>query len=671
MIPAIADLVGGTLKAASRAHVAVLGDFCMDHYLFVDPSRSEVSIETGLRTRPVSDLKIYPGGAGNVAANLTSLGVGKVVSIGVLGNEMYGRELRRVLEEHGIDTEHLYVQDQDFTTNVYTKVYEEGEEDPRLDLGNFNTLSREMEEKLLAALEEQIVEADVVVVNQQVLSGIYTDSFMEKLVPMMNRQESTTVIVDSRSYAERFSGTIRKINDEEARGYLAAIRGGHNGSSPEPGDQRETSSESPAQSRAPGSVATEGNDLVPATGEIHSVVRELTEVWQAPLVVTRGENGSIVAEEGRLLTIPGIQATYPIDTVGAGDTLLAGTAVGIAVGLELEQAVHIGNLAASITVKKLHRTGQATPEEMQEAAKNPPYRLNPALAGDPARANHAPGSRIELVEPIRQPKRFRYAMLDHDGTISVLREGWEPVMEAVMVESILGNRRGSVSEAELARVSSAVSSYIIDTTGIQSIEQMEGLVRLIRDFGYVPEGEILSAGSYKERYLGRLDALIGERLELVKRGVLSVEDVTVKGAVATLKKLKGLGMSLFLASGSDHEAVVNEATILGYADLFDGGIFGSVDDLENDPKSVVIRQILDTIGEERATELLAFGDGPVEIREAGRQGGVSVGIASDEVRRWGLNQKKRRRLILAGARYVMPDFTEIDKLLEMVMEESS
>ena len=141
MIPAIADLVDGTLTAASRAHIAVLGDFCMDHYLFVDPSRSEISIETGLRTRPVYTLKVYPGGAGNVAANLTSLGVGTVVAIGVVGNDMYGRELRRVLREHRVDTEHLYVQEREFATNVYTKVYEEGEEDPRLDIGNFNRLS--------------------------------------------------------------------------------------------------------------------------------------------------------------------------------------------------------------------------------------------------------------------------------------------------------------------------------------------------------------------------------------------------------------------------------------------------------------------------------------------------------------------------------------------------
>lgn len=654
MIPAIADLVNGALRDASGATVAVLGDYCMDHYLFVDPSRSEVSVETGLRTRPISSLKVYPGGAGNVAANLTSLGVLSVVAIGVVGNDMYGRELRRVLEEHRVDTQRLFTQEEEFTTNVYTKVYEEGAEDPRLDLGNFNTLSAETEAKLLTALEEQLHEADVVVVNQQVLSGIYTDSFMERLIPLMNRQESTEVVVDSRSYAARFSGTTRKINDDEARRYLSALRKGQGGSGP--------------GIAGPAGAAPE---QAPATGDISAVVAELTEVWRAPLVVTRGENGSIVAEKGRLTPIPGIQATHPIDTVGAGDTLLAGTALGIAVGLDLEQAVHIGNLAASITVKKLHRTGQATPQEMQVAARNPAYRLNPGLAADPGRARHAPGSRIELVEPIRNPTRFRFAMLDHDGTISVLRQGWEPVMEAVMVESILGSSRSNLGEAEFSRVSSAVASFITDTTGIQSIEQMQGLVRLIREFGYVPEKEILSAAAYKERYLGRLESLIGERLELLKRGVLSVEDVTVKGAVASLRKLKDLGMSLFLASGSDHDAVVNEASILGYADLFDGGIFGSVDDLENDPKSVVIRQILGTIGEERATQLLTFGDGPVEIRETTRQGGVSIGIASDELRRWGLNREKRKRLILAGARYVMADFTEIGELLSLIMEESA
>ena len=64
--------------------------------------------------------------------------------------------------------------------------------------------------------------------------------------------------------------------------------------------------------------------------------------------------------------------------------------------------------------------------------------------------------------------------------------------------------------------------------------------------------------------------------------------------------------------------------------------------------------------------LVTFGDGPVEIRETHRVGGTTVGVASDEVRRFGLNSSKRRRLIRAGADLIVPDFSQLDALLEML-----
>jgi beta-phosphoglucomutase-like phosphatase (HAD superfamily) len=61
-------------------------------------------------------------------------------------------------------------------------------------------------------------------------------------------------------------------------------------------------------------------------------------------------------------------------------------------------------------------------------------------------------------------------------------------------------------------------------------------------------------------------------------------------------------------------------------------------------------------------QLIVFGDGPVEIREARRRGAVGIGIASDELRRFGINLEKRRRLIRAGANALVPDFSQWQKL---------
>jgi phosphoglycolate phosphatase-like HAD superfamily hydrolase len=192
---------------------------------------------------------------------------------------------------------------------------------------------------------------------------------------------------------------------------------------------------------------------------------------------------------------------------------------------------------------------------------------------------------------------------------------------------------------------------------------MHSLRDLIRNFGCVPESEIKSAEEYKRIYLEELHRMIDRRAEEVRRGMLTSDDVTLKGAPRMLEALRGRGVSLFLASGSDHDAVEAEAELLGYAHLFDGGIFGSVGDAENDPKTVVLEQILNTIGDERAERVVTFGDGPVEIRETKRRGGTAVGVASDEVRRHGLNVEKRKRLILADADLIIPDFAEHDAVL--------
>jgi hypothetical protein len=65
-------------------------------------------------------------------------------------------------------------------------------------------------------------------------------------------------------------------------------------------------------------------------------------------------------------------------------------------------------------------------------------------------------------------------------------------------------------------------------------------------------------------------------------------------------------------------------------------------------------------------QFVTFGDGPVEMRETRKRGGVCVGVASDEIRRFGLNPAKRSRLIRAGAGIIVPDFSQLDALLKVL-----
>ena len=65
-------------------------------------------------------------------------------------------------------------------------------------------------------------------------------------------------------------------------------------------------------------------------------------------------------------------------------------------------------------------------------------------------------------------------------------------------------------------------------------------------------------------------------------------------------------------------------------------------------------------------QLVTFGDGPVEIRETRKRGGRTIGVASDEMKRYGLNESKRTRLIKAGADVIIPDFSQLPELLQLL-----
>jgi hypothetical protein len=108
--------------------------------------------------------------------------------------------------------------------------------------------------------------------------------------------------------------------------------------------------------------------------------------------------------------------------------------------------------------------------------------------------------------------------------------------------------------------------------------------------------------------------------------------------------------------------VKHESAVLGYDFLFEGRIYGATGDINKEAKKMVLDRILDSIGVSEAGSIVTFGDGPVEIRETHKRGGITVGVASNELRRYGLNQTKRTRLIKAGADIIVPDFSQADLL---------
>jgi phosphoglycolate phosphatase-like HAD superfamily hydrolase len=265
--------------------------------------------------------------------------------------------------------------------------------------------------------------------------------------------------------------------------------------------------------------------------------------------------------------------------------------------------------------------------------------------------------------------QIKHALFDNDGTISTLRQGWEQIMAPVMIKAILGDKYQTVSETLYNRVKNHVLEYIDKSTGIQTILQMEALVEMVKELGLVPADKILDKFGYKEIYNEALMQLVNQRIEKLKRGELDVSDYTVKGGVQFLKTLRKRGVKLYLASGTDHQDVVAESKVLGYAELFDGRIYGAIGDVTKCSKKMVIERIM-TENRLEGPELAVFGDGPVELRECRKREGIAVGVASDEIRRHGLNIEKRTRLVKAGAHIIVPDFSGQEQLLKVLFPES-
>ena len=238
-------------------------------------------------------------------------------------------------------------------------------------------------------------------------------------------------------------------------------------------------------------------------------------------------------------------------------------------------------------------------------------------------------------------------------------------MEPVMIRAILGEHYETADETLYLKVVARVRDYIDKSTGIQTVIQMEGLVEMVQEFRPVPADKILDKFGYKEIYNDALMEMVNRRICKLEKGELEVNDYAIKGAINFLEIMHKKGIKLYLASGTDREDVIREAEAMGYAGLFSGGIYGAVGDIKKYSKKIVLNNIIKE-NDLHGSELVTIGDGPVELRECRKVGGISIGIASDEIRRHGLNLEKRTRLIRAGAHAVIPDFSQSDKLLELL-----
>ena len=267
---------------------------------------------------------------------------------------------------------------------------------------------------------------------------------------------------------------------------------------------------------------------------------------------------------------------------------------------------------------------------------------------------------IEILNSDLPRGRFRSVLFDFDGTLSLIREGWPQIMIPMMVEVL----RGTETSETDSQLTAAVEEFVMRLNGRQTIYQMMQLADEVRKRGGRPREPL----AYKHRYHDLLVQRIDGRLAALQSGDATPEQYTVPGSHAFLEALRQRGLTLYLASGTDLKYVRKEADLLGLSTYFGEHIYGALDDYQNFSKKMVIERILGEHGL-RGEELLAFGDGFVEIEEVKRVGGVAVAVASDEVRRQGINAWKRNRLVRAGADIVIPEYRQHARLLRFLFAE--
>lgn len=259
------------------------------------------------------------------------------------------------------------------------------------------------------------------------------------------------------------------------------------------------------------------------------------------------------------------------------------------------------------------------------------------------------------------------ALFDFDGTLSLIREGWTEILVKYSLEIL--DTTGTSETAE--QLEAIVREFLMRQTGKPTRFQLIELAAAVRERGMEP----LSPEVYEAEYQRRLAERVGRRREALRLGKTPPDCLLVPGTRNLLEQLRGYGVTLYLASGTEETAVVEEARLLGLTDFFEARIYGAEGTIPDFSKAKVIHEIIlrrDTLD---GRGLLGFGDGFVEIRDVVTAGGVAIAVASDEQRMIdapespsSINGWKRLRLIEAGAHHVIPDYCGIGNYIDSLFE---
>ena len=316
----------------------MLGDFCLDRYLEIDPGKTETSLETGLPVHNVVKVRPQPGGAGTIVNNLSALGIGTIYPIGFAGEDGEGFELWRALERvRGVELKH-FLRTSERRTFTYCKpLIVSPDKAPvelnRLDSKNWTPTPEPIQQELITKMLEASKAIDGIVVLDQVdvpETGVVTSKLLARLNDLLTAHEAVPVIADSRTGLRGYPPVIFKMNANE----LAALVG----------------------------VAGELS-----LDKIKAAAAELARKNRRDVFISLAAKGILGATaRGEVYHVPALPVRGEIDIVGAGDAVSANLISALAAGASMPEALELANAAASVVIHKLGTTGTATVAEIAE-----------------------------------------------------------------------------------------------------------------------------------------------------------------------------------------------------------------------------------------------------------------------------------------------------------------
>lgn len=314
----------------SSLRISVVGDVCLDRYMEIDPSRNEVSIETGLPVYNVVNVRSQPGAAGTILNNLVSLGVGVITPVGFCGDDGEGYELLAALRgKRGLCLDH-FLRTPHRRTFTYCKpiVLEPGgppRELNRLDSKNFSRTPERVQRALCASVAHVSRDNHAVIVMDQVdtpETGTVTPEVLEAIRSAAGARPEMLILGDSRQTSRDWPPMSLKMNLSEFQRLIG------------------TSFDAP--------------------DEIATAALTLARHNKRHVFVTLAERGIVGATpHGECTHCPARPVRGPIDVVGAGDAVMANLAAAIAAGASLHESLELAMAAASAVLHQLGTTGSA------------------------------------------------------------------------------------------------------------------------------------------------------------------------------------------------------------------------------------------------------------------------------------------------------------------------